>query len=134
MRNIPVRRAMTTDPLVLPRTLTVAEAIARLQQAHQWVVLVVDEADALTGLLTIQEIDEAVLEERREETLAALITAPPETIFADEPLDEAIRRLGVHDQPMLPVVARGNIRHPLGLVGRDEIFQAYSVARLAEPA
>lgn len=47
-------------------------------------------------------------------------------------LHEAIRRLGVHDQKMLPVVDRGNARHPIGILGRDDIFQAYSVARLSE--
>ncbi len=134
MRRIPVSQAMTTELLMLPRTLTVAEATVRLKQTHQWAVLVVDEAGALVGLLMAHEIEEAVLDERREETLAALISTPPEMIFADEPLDEAIRRLGVHDQQVLPVVARGNARHPIGVLGRDDIFQAYSVARLSEQA
>jgi CIC family chloride channel protein len=134
MRRIPVSQAMTTDRLVVPQTLTVAEAIVSLKQTHQWAVLVVNEAGALVGLLMAHEIEEAALDERGEETLAALISTPPETIFADEPLDEAIRRLGVHDQKMLPVVARGNARHPIGILGRDDIFHAYSVVRLAEEA
>jgi len=93
-----------------------------------------DEAGALVDLLMAHEIEEAVLDERGEETLAALISTPPETIFADDHLDEAIRRLGVHGQQLLPVVARGNSRHPIGVLGRDDIFQAYSVARLSEQA
>ena len=75
-----------------------------------------------------------MLDERGEETLAAIISTPPETIFADEHLDEAIRRLGVHDHKVLPVVARDNARHPIGVLSRDDIFQAYSVARLSEQA
>lgn len=134
MRRIPVRQAMATDLLVLPRTLTVAEATLRLKQNHQWAVLVVDEAGALVGLLIAHEIEEAMLEERGEETLAAIISTPPETVFADERLDEAIRRMGVHDQKVLPVVARGNSRHPIGILSRDDILQAYSVARLSEQA
>lgn len=132
MRRIPVSQAMRTELLLLPQTLTVAEATVRLKQTHQWAVLVVDEASALVGLLIAHEIEEAILEERGEETLAEIVSHPPETIFADEPLDEAIRRMGVHDQKVLPVVARGNARHPIGVLGRDDIFQAYSVARLAE--
>jgi chloride channel protein, CIC family len=132
MRQIPVSQAMTTDLLALPRTLTVAEATMRLKQNRQWAVLVVDEAGALVGLLMANEIEEAVLEEQGEETLAAIISTPPETVFADEHLDEAIRRMGVHDQRVLPVVARGNSRHPIGMLSRDDILQAYNVARLSE--
>jgi chloride channel protein, CIC family len=134
MRRIPVSQAMTTELLVLPRTLTVASATVRLKQNHHWAVLVVDEAGALVGLLMANNIEEAVLEGRGEETLAAIISTPPETVFADERLDEAIRRMGVHDQKALPVVARGNSRHPIGILSRDDIFQAYSVARLSEQA
>jgi hypothetical protein len=42
--------------------------------------------------------------------------------------------MGVHDQQLLPVVARGNSSHPIGIVGRDDVFKAYSVARLSEQA
>jgi chloride channel protein, CIC family len=136
MGRIPVREAMVTSILTLPRTLTVAEAILDLKQRTQWGLLVVDEAGALVGVLMAHDLEEAVLAERGEETLGELVSAgaPPETIFADEHLDEAIRRMGVHDQPLLPVVARGNSRHPIGIVGRDDIFKAYSVARLSEQA
>jgi CIC family chloride channel protein len=75
MRRIPVSQAMTTKLLVLPRTLTVAQATVRLKQTHQWAVLVVDEAGALVGLLMAHEIEEAVLDERGEETLAAISIA-----------------------------------------------------------
>lgn len=77
-----------------------------------------------------------MLAEQGEETLGELVSAsaPPETIFADEHLDEAIRRMGVLDQQLLPVVARGNSRHPIGLLGLDDIFKAYSVALLTEHA
>jgi CIC family chloride channel protein len=136
MGRIPVRDAMVTSILTLPRTLTVAGAILELKQRHHWGLLVVDEAGALVGVLMAHDLEEAVLAERGEETLGELVSAgaPPETIFADEHLDEAIRRMGVHDQPLLPVVARGNSRHPIGIVGRDDIFKAYSVAMLTEQA
>jgi len=136
MRRIPVSEAMVTSILTLPRTLTVAGAILELKQRNHWGLLVVDEAGALVGVLMARDLEEAVLAEQGEETLGQLVSAgaPPETIFADEPLDEAIRRMGVHDQPLLPVVARGNSRHPIGTVGRDDIFKAYSVARLSEQA
>jgi CBS domain-containing protein len=61
-----------------------------------------------------------------------LASAPFETIFADERLDEAVRRMGVHDQQLLPVVARSNPKHAVGVLSRDDIFKAYSVALLTE--
>jgi CIC family chloride channel protein len=134
MQQIPVGQAMTTELLLLPHLLTVAEAVRKLKQTHEWAVLVVDEAGALVGLLTANEIEEAVLAERGEETLAALISTPAVAIFADETLDEAMWRMGVHDQKALPVLERSDGRHPIGLLSRDDIFQAYSVALLAKPA
>ena len=136
MRRIPVSEAMVTSIFTLPQTLTVAEAILELKQHNQWGLLVVDEAGALVGVLMAHDIEEAVLAERGEETLGELVSAsaPPETIFADEHLAEAVRRMGVHDQQLLPVIARGNSRHPIGIVGRDDIFKAYSVTLLTEQA
>lgn len=134
MRHIPVREAMVTHILMLPWSLTVAEAIVELKQHNQWGLLVVDGAGALAGVLMAHDLEEALLAEQGEEALKKLVntSSPPETIFADEHLDEAIRLLGVHDQALLPVVARGNARHPIGVVSRDDIFKAYSVAFLTE--
>ena len=134
MHQIRAEQAMTTNLMLLPHTLTVAEAVKKLKQTHQWTVLVIDEAGALVGTLVASEIEEAALSERGEEPLSALISAPAVSICADEPLSEAMRRMGVHDQKILPVLARGDGRHPLGLLSRDNIFQAYSVALLAQPA
>lgn len=134
LHQIRAEQAMTTNLLLLPHTLTVAEAIKKLKQTHQWAVLVVDESGALLGVLVASEIEEALLSSRGQETLAALISIPAVSVFADEPLSEAIRRMGVHDQKILPVIARESGRHPLGLLSQDDIFQAYSVALLAQPA
>jgi CIC family chloride channel protein len=133
MHQIRAEQAMTTDLILLPYTLPVAEAIKQLKQTHQWAVPVVDEVGALLGVLVASEIEEAGLSERGEEPLSALISTPAVSVFADETLDEAMRRMGVHDQKVLPVLSRGNGRHPIGLLSRDDIFQAYSVALLAKP-
>jgi CIC family chloride channel protein len=134
MNQIRAEQAMTTDLLMLPHTLPVAEAIKKLKQTHQWAVLVVDETGVLLSMLVASEIEEAGLSERGEEPLAALISTPAVAIFADETLDEAMRRMGVHDQKALPVLTRGGGRYPIGLLSRDDIFQAYSVALFAKPA
>lgn len=134
MRQIRVEQAMTTDLLLLPHTLTVAEAIKTLSQTRKFAVLVVDETGALQGVMLASEIEEAGLSQQGEEPLSALISTPAVSIFADEPLSEAMRRMGIHDQKALPVLARGDDRHPIGLLSRDDIFQAYSVALLAKPS
>jgi CIC family chloride channel protein len=134
MRQIRVEQAMTTDLLLLPHTLTVAEAIKTLSQTRKFAVLVVDETGALQGVMLASEIEEAGLSQRGEEPLSALISTPAVSIFADEPLSEAMRRMGIHDQKALAVLARGDDRHPIGLLSRDDIFQAYSVALLAKPS
>lgn len=133
MQQIRAEQAMTTDLLLLPYTLTVAEAIKTLSQTHQWAIVVVDETEALLGVLVASEIEEAGLSERGEELLSALISTPAVSIFADEALGEAMRLMGVHDQKALPVLSRGDGKRPIGLLSRDNIFQAYSVALLTKP-
>lgn len=132
MGRIPVSKAMVTNILPFPATLTVAETVLQLQQGTHRAVLVVDKEDALVGVLMTDEVEMAVLNERAEETLATIIATAPATIFEDESLDEAIRCMEVLDQKLLAVVSHAHPTHAIGTLSRDDIFKAYNVALLAQ--
>jgi CBS domain-containing protein len=112
----------------LPQSLRVAEAIRALSQTNKPAVLVVDEAQALLGVLEDREIEEAERAGRGEELLSALLTTPLISIFADESLSAATRQMGMYERKALAVLARGDGQRPVGLVSRDDIFYAYSIA------
>src|SRR5699024_10937579 len=59
-----------------------------------------------------------------------IATRPVTTIFPDESLSEAVRRMGVRDIGQLPVVERSSPGHPIGLLRRNDIVRAYSQAML----
>jgi CIC family chloride channel protein len=128
MQQIRTEQAMTTDLLLLPQSLRVAEAIRALSQTNKPAVLVVDEAQALLGVLEDREIEEAERAGRGEELLSALLTTPLISIFADESLSAATRQMGMYERKALAVLARGDGQRPVGLVSRDDIFYAYSIA------
>jgi Trk K+ transport system NAD-binding subunit len=49
------------------------------------------------------------------------------TIFPDQSLDEAVHRMSLNSLRQLPVVSRADSTHLLGLLGRSDVFTAYSL-------
>jgi len=91
---------------------------------------VVDDTGKLAGVVTIQDLKRA-LERGVPEGAAVKDIATLENIaiaHPDEPVGDALRRLGVRDIGRLPVVSRGPDRQLLGVVRRVDIIRAYNIA------
>lgn len=130
MRSLLVSQAMTPDVLTAPRDLSVAEAAERLERTHQRALVVVDESGKLDGIVTIQDVEQLLLDNRPGERLADVASRPVVTAFPDEPLSQAIRRMGVRDLGQLPVVSRADPTSLVGILRRGDIVRAYSRAML----
>ena len=48
------------------------------------------------------------------------------TIYPDQSLDEAVHRMSLNSLRQLPVVSRADSKHLLGMLGRSDVFTAYS--------
>ena len=90
-------------------------------------VYVVDDAGALTGVLTRKTLVAKVVAaglDPRNATIGGLAEEPYYTIDADTPLDEAFRFLEENDAERVPVVERGRL---VGVLSRSVLQR-----RLAE--
>ena len=76
---------------------------------------------------------DALLDPANDEAAAvgSLVRARVPRLYRDQSLDVALRF--IKDRPMLPVVHRGNLDLPIGVVGVEDILRAYRRVGLAEP-
>jgi CIC family chloride channel protein len=98
-------------------------ALGRAEASVEIFVIVEDDAGKWYGIRK-DELHRLATPIRAGMTLRSLL--PPEPlphVHPDHVLEEALRRLG--DLPLLPVVNRANFRKLEGVVGLQEILQAY---------
>ena len=92
---------------------------------------VVDEKGDLHGVVTHRDLEEAMHRgDIRDLTVGDIAASPPLTVYPDEPLWVALKRLGVRDVGRLPVVDRSNPRRLLGMLHRHDVIRAYNLGIL----
>jgi len=140
-----VMDALRTDVRALAASTSIREAAASANREDgAWPV--VDE-EGLRGMVSLEQLDEAVAANRGGEPLGSLIPHPGPSeelddenfphVHVDQPLDLAMRRMAESGWKVLPVVSRDNIRQLKGTISLPDILAAYGVAKtrkIAAPA
>lgn len=132
-----VGQAFRPSPETLPAGLRAAQAAAAAKrEAGGWPVV---DADGLRGMLTVDQLDQAIEEGRGDDTLEQIVPAPdPERlsaehfphVHADHTLDFALRRIAETGLKALPVVSRTNIRELRGTISMEDIVAAYATGKV----
>lgn len=135
-----VAEAMQTDPLKLASELTVLAALQQLiiNRAHG--ALVIDEADQLIGIITLQDVNRLLLRTKTELEARTLLQQPTQAVcttklvhaYPDEALNEATSRMTTRGLQQLPVVLRDQPQQVVGLLTQEDITLAESIARTKE--
>ena len=124
--------AMT--PIETLRTVTRSTTLDELDRLfketahHGFVVL--DDEGRLCGVVTLADLEHAIARGKTRATVGDICTRDVLTVFPDEALEEALRRLAVLDVGRLPVVDRQDRRRVVGVLRRGDIIHAYSRALL----
>jgi CIC family chloride channel protein len=128
MQGVLVGEAMTTDVDSVSADMDLQELELVFAQTHHHGFPVLDEAGELFGVVTLQDLmrarERGLLGEHKVRDIA---TRSVLTIYPDEPMWMALKRLGTRDVGRLPVVDRQNPRRLLGLIRRSDIVRAYRV-------
>jgi CBS domain-containing protein len=140
LQQMPVAEAMHQPALMLLGSMSVLEAALALTTEQCRSALVVDDAEQLIGLVTLQDINRSLI---RSET--GLPTAPSLTpglvdictreilyAYPDESLADALDRMGARGLHQLPVVERDNPYQVLGVLDQEGIDLACSLAATKE--
>ncbi|HEY3311967.1 MAG TPA: chloride channel protein [Anaerolineales bacterium] len=123
MAAITVGDAMRENIENLPESMDLNTAAETLARTRHHGLPVVNAEGWLTGILTVQDIEQA-----RGETVGQACTREVEVAFPDESLNLALRRMSRRDVGRLPVVARENPRKLLGVLRRGDVIHAYDLA------
>lgn len=128
MQGVLVGEAMTTDVDSVSAELDLQELELVFHETHHHGFPVLDDLGDLIGIVTLQDLARA----KERGSLVGLkvrdiATQPVLSVYPDEPMWLALKRLGTRDVGRLPVVDRREPRRMLGMIRRSDIVRAYRV-------
>ena len=110
----------TREPIRLPQTASVAEALETMLTEDQAAVIVVDESGRLTGIATDRDLlKRAADRDSTKSTLGAVMTPDPEALRPDDRICYALNRMMAMSCRTVPLV--DDERRPVGLVTVDDV-------------
>lgn len=129
MRRLRVREAMDTNIVIAPESMTINAAAKKLKASPQHALLVTGKNGDLLGMLTSEELEEAIINSPSSNRIGSMVTKFTDVVHDDDTLHQAVGQMSASDTKVLPVFEReGEVSEPVGLLSRDNIFEAYSVA------
>jgi CIC family chloride channel protein len=129
LEGITVGEVMQADTTSLREADTLEAAAQVLVSTRRHGLPVVSQDGALVGILTLQDLDRAqATDGAAPTTVGEACTRQLLLAYPDETIDTALRALSARDLGRMPVVARDNPRHLLGMLRRNDIVRAYDLA------
>ena len=132
----PVTLAIRESVEPLSPEMSTAMALEKIQGTDLGSWPVANE-EGLLGMVRTSDIANAVRDDHGDKTLADLLGDEPDSletvhVHTDQPLGEALTRMGESRHNVIPVVSRANARVLLGLVTLPDVLKAYGVERKAD--
>jgi CIC family chloride channel protein len=137
MQTVQVEEVMNKAPVTVQQEQSVADLFAAFQETHLGGFPVMANETELYGMVTMQDMERTIQEmertlHRKEVNLKDLkvwdvATPNPVTVFPDEPIWSAIRKMAPRDLARLPVISRNNPKQLVGVISRSNIVRAYNV-------
>ncbi len=128
LNELKVRDAMTTKLVTIPPDALVGGVLVRARETEHSGYPLVDEAGVLHGIVTIDDLRRAEAEGLLTDPVTALATHRLVVAFPGESLNDALRKLGMHEINLMPVVARDDHTQILGIITHKDIISAYNHA------
>lgn len=137
-RQLRVTVAMRESPVALTAGCALTDAL-RITSATSLTAWPVEDEDGFVGMVPRDAIEEAMEAGVAGSTIRDLLRPADTTlsgefphVHRDQPLGQALARMGSARLTVLPVVSRGNARTLLGLVTLEDVLHAYGVEHVAQ--
>ncbi|MBF0370726.1 MAG: chloride channel protein [Magnetococcales bacterium] len=136
LRHISVSTIMRRKCEIIPDTMNIRRLKDRIRHSQEENFLVVDGNGQLKGIVSFQDIRGVAFEEGLEDLVLVRDIATRElvTVTPEDNLYDAFRRMGTANVEQLPVVAKDNPSHVLGVITNHDVIQAYNKALLEREA
>jgi CIC family chloride channel protein len=129
MQGVTVGEVMTQDVDTVPATLSLRELAAEFERTHHHGFPVLDEEGKLFGIVSLQDMQRALQrKDWRQLTVADIATRDPVTVYPNDPMWVALRKMAPRDLSRLPVVDPDDPKKLLGVLRRPDLVRAYNVA------
>ena len=128
MQAVRVDEVMTTQIDTVPAMMSLPALAQAFERTHHHGFPVLDDKGDLYGIVSIQDLDRALAGNQIDQlTVGDITTNKLVTVYPDEPMWAALKRMAPRDLSRLPVVDRENPRRLLGIIRRSDLVKAYNV-------
>jgi CIC family chloride channel protein len=130
MQGVKVGEAMSEVREAVRPDMPLSELAAVFERCHHHGLPVVDGSGCLLGVVSVQDLTEALGEKSgpQKTVIDIATTENVQLAYPDEPMWMALRRLGAGELSVVPVVARDMPNLLLGVVRRRNVVHAYNQA------
>lgn len=130
MQGISVGEVMSKDILSIKSDQTLEDLEMLFSKTHLTGLPVTDSNGDLVGVITMNDLREARLNEIPGSTKLSNIASMGDLLFThpDELMWQAIFRMSTHDISLLPVVEEADPKKILGMIYRQDVIKAYDHA------
>jgi len=136
MQGVLVEEVMTQAPVTMHKDQSAVDLFAAFQETHLQGFPVMENDEDILGIVTLQDLERTMQNfdvdgggQRllKDVKVGDVTTTNPLTVFPDEPIWEAIKKMSPRDLARLPVVSRHAPKKMVGLISRSDILRAYDV-------
>ncbi len=130
MGSLLVRDVMNTEFDVLREDSRFRDILAIMAKSKAYYFPCVDAGGRMTGIISVQDIRQFMLDEELADVVVAKDMAAPKVIFLrpDDNLNEAMEKFSLRDLDELPVVADSETNIVVGMLRRKDVITAYKKA------
>lgn len=129
LQTVTVQEVITINYATVSPEMKLVDLLVTFSHTHHHGFPIVDEKGHLKGIITLSDIENAQAQGVAYETpvLEFATTSNIITVFPDDPIFVALRRMNVYNIGRLPVVSRRNEMTYLGMIRRADILKAYDI-------
>jgi CIC family chloride channel protein len=133
MKALQVGEVMVRDPEAIPEHMTLRQFTHFIAHTKHTNFPLVGPDGELTGIISVQDFMGVVFERDLMDLVVVkeLATLDVITVFEDDDLDTAMRKIGYRNIEQLPVVDRDNGKRLVGIISRRDMVSAYNRALMA---
>ncbi|MBE0689303.1 MAG: chloride channel protein [Anaerolineae bacterium] len=131
LQSVTIGEVMDRDVDTVPVDMALAELAKIFNHTRRHGFPVLDSEGKLWGIITVTDVDRAAEENLPQDTKLEAIGTPRSQLvvaFPDEPIGQALTKMGPRGLGRLPVASREDPNRLVGLVRRIDIIQAYNMA------
>lgn len=127
MSRIKVRDVMARDFVTVREDKPISRIINTMINSERFYIPVVDEADLMVGIISIQDVRPVLFEEQVKDIVRAgeLATENVITLYPEDDLNIAMESFASKDIEEIPVVDSSEPRKVIGMLRRMDVISAY---------